>query len=334
MDKFQSVFDDATKSEKDFDYIFGAQEDEELMDNVLGFKEDGSVNLPDYSELHQTDDAATPKDIADELGEDHDTKNKPTADSNGEFDLEDEGLNLANPNTGVADAVEKKTTVDPEDIEAASDKAADCMEKTYTEALESLLKEAEEELADPGDADVEEGCKKEACGKVKKESDDGDEDDDEGEDKEKKCCGKPDCHHKPGCCKDGEGNLVDDLEDKDDKEEKEEKDEDDDEGEEGEGNLVDDLEEEVEDLGAEDKNMGVKEEQPQAPDPENNDQEQLQSNPEDVGLGEGSLVDDLEEDDNLIDEVDSPEGKISASEEKELNTDEFDDELIDMVAGK
>lgn len=328
MDKFQSVFDDATKSEKDFDYVFGAQEDEELMDNVLGFKEDGSVNLPDYGELHQTDDSATPKDLADELGEDHDTKNKPTADSNGEFDLEDEGLNLANPNTGVADAVEKKPTVDPEDIESASDKAADCMEKSYNEALASLLEEAEEELADPGD--VEEGCKKEACGKVKKESDEEDEedeDDDHEEHEEHEHHGHGDCHHKPECCKDGKDNLVDDLEDK------EEKDEDDDEGEEGEGNLVDDLEEEVEDLGAEDKNMGVEEEQPQAPDPNNDDQEQLQSDPADVGLGEGSLVDDLEEDDALIDQVDT-DGKISASEEKELNTDEFDDELIDIVGGK
>lgn len=309
MSNFQSVFDGATNAEKDFDYTFGAMEDEELMDTVMGFKEDGSVNLPDYAELHQTDREATPDDLRDELGEDHDTNNKPAADSNGDFDLEDEGLDLACPKFGVADAVEKNPTVDPEDIESASDKAADKMEKSYNEALASLLEEAEDELGEGDPGDVADPEAKEECSKVKKE--DGAENPivDELED---------DVH-------DDAGEIKTDTDPKNGAE-----------GTDGES-LVDGLEEEVEDLGVEDKDMGVEEDKTMAPDPEDDDQEQLQDDPEDIGLDEANLseddplVDELEDD--IIDEVET-DGTISAAEKKELDTDEFDDELISMVAGK
>ena len=111
---FQSVFDDNTKFEKEMDVIFDADEDFDAFDVTCGLKEDGSVNLPDAEELHQTEhDGVTPDDLRDELGEGHDTDNKPTADSNGEFDIEDDELDLACPKTGVQDAVEAKPTVDP-----------------------------------------------------------------------------------------------------------------------------------------------------------------------------------------------------------------------------
>ena len=180
---FQSVFDDNVKFEKEMDTMFDADEDFDAMDVVCGLKEDGSVNLPDTEELHQTEhDDVTPNDLKDELGEGHDTDNKPTADSNGEFDLNDEGLDLACPKTGVEDAVEPKPTVDPENIEDASDKAAEKMEKAFDEALDDLMKEADEILGTEGQSkespaenageelDIDDDDIEECSGKCKKEN--------------------------------------------------------------------------------------------------------------------------------------------------------------------
>lgn len=319
---FQSVFDDNTKFEKEMDVIFDADEDFDAFDVTCGLKEDGSVNLPDAEELHQTEhDGVTPDDLRDELGVGHDTDNKPTADSNGEFDIEDDELDLACPKTGVQDAVEAKPTVDPENIEDASEKAADKMEKSFDEALDYLMREADEILGseeddelDLDDDDIEEaGCK------TKKENAEDLADDSKPEDRDGS---EDDTTPK---------SLVDDLED-------EESDSDDIKGTpEGEDkkSLVDGLEEEAEDLGADDKVLGV-EDDDMGIDLKDEPQEQLQDDPEEVGLDEAkkSLVDDLEdEDDDIIDEVEKQDKPMSDKEVKDL-ANVYDDDLIDVVAGK
>lgn len=139
MDRMQSVFDNATELEKEFDNMFEAEDEDEILSIVQGVKEDGS-ELPDFNELHQVEDAETVKDMEKELGPDHDTDNKPTADSNGDFEIDDEGLDLACPTTGVADAV-TKTEPDPEDIDGESEKAADKIEKEFNEAYQSLMED-------------------------------------------------------------------------------------------------------------------------------------------------------------------------------------------------
>lgn len=132
---FPSIFDTAVEADKEFDNIFGGEEDCDLMDAVCGFKEDGSV-LPDEAELHQTDDDATPKDLADELGEDHDTDNAPKK----------EGNNVSCPCAGVQDSVAGDATkkVDPEDIEGEADKAAE----RFDEAYNALMREAAEDCGE------------------------------------------------------------------------------------------------------------------------------------------------------------------------------------------
>ena len=312
---FQSVFDDNVKFEKEMDVMFDADEDFDAFDVACGLKEDGSVNLPDAEELHQTEhDGVTPDDLRDELGEGHDTDNKPTADSNGEFDIEDDGLDLACPKTRVADAVEAKPTVDPEDIESASDKAAEKMEKSFDEALDSLMREADEVLG--------------------LEDDDDDDLELDDEDIEEKCCKKENAEDMADDSKPEDRNgsdsdvtpkqLVDELEDK-------ESDSDDIKGKpegEEEKSLVDGLEEEAEDLGVEDDKLGAGKEE--------EGQEQIQDEPEEVGLDEAkkSLVDDLDEDedDSLIDEVEKQDKPMTDKEVKDL-ADVYDDDLIDAVAG-
>lgn len=319
---FQSVFDDNVKFEKEMDVMFDADEDFDAFDVACGLKEDGSVNLPDAEELHQTEhDDVTPDDLRDELGEGHDTDNKPTADSCGEFDIEDDELDLACPKTGVADAVEAKPTVDPENIEDASEKAADKMEKSFVEALEEDEEDEFESVEDDDeldfdDEDIEEaGCKS----KCNKENAEDMVDDSKVEDRDGS---KDDTTPK---------SLVDDLED-------EESDSDDIKGTpEGEAkkSLVDGLEEEAEDLGADNKVLGVEDED-MGIEIEDEPQEQLQKDPEEVGLDESkkSLVDDLEDDDDdIIDEVEKQDKPMTDKEVKDL-ADVYDDDLIDAVAGK
>lgn len=143
---FPSIFDTAVEADKEFDNIFGGEEDCDLMDAVCGFKEDGSV-LPDEAELHQTDDDATPKDLADELGEDHDTDNAPKKDeSDADVLNKKEGNNVSCPCAGVQDSVAGDATkkVDPEDIEGEADKAAE----RFDEAYNALMREAAEDCGE------------------------------------------------------------------------------------------------------------------------------------------------------------------------------------------
>lgn len=293
--KMQSVFDDATETEKAFDTMFGGDEDDHLIETVLMLDEDGT-KLPDEEELHQTDDEATPKDLADELGEGHDTDNKPTADSNGEFDIEDEGLDIGCEKTGVSDAVQKGE-VDPENIEDEADTEAEKMEKSYNEALAELMREAEEELGvEPtvgADDKVLGDPKEDQLGdEVKTESEEKDlsddlEDDDEDEDDnddEPEVVDDEECEKGDNDCE--EKDLSDDLEDDD--EDESDKDDNDDEPEEKEIKEASDVED------------------------------------------EDSLVEDLE--DEIIDAVED-DSELSSKEVKKLDSD-YDDDLIDIVAGQ
>ena len=66
-----SVFDNCTNDELDFDVIF--DEDDELIDTVCGVKENGEpLTGVDFEELHNTDDEADPDDLRDALGPDND----------------------------------------------------------------------------------------------------------------------------------------------------------------------------------------------------------------------------------------------------------------------
>lgn len=73
MSKLDSVFDDCTEKELDFDVIF--DEDDSLIDTVNGVNESGDpLTGVDFEDLHQTQDDATKKDVEDELGPGHDEK--------------------------------------------------------------------------------------------------------------------------------------------------------------------------------------------------------------------------------------------------------------------
>lgn len=78
---YDSVFSDLDTNESEFDTMFGGEEDDELMDVVGGFTESGDpMHLPEEDELHHNEDDAKVSSFGDELGPNHDSKNKPTAD--------------------------------------------------------------------------------------------------------------------------------------------------------------------------------------------------------------------------------------------------------------
>ena len=117
--KFQSVFDDATTEEEQFDTMFGAEEDDDLMGFVLG---ESDSTLPNFEELHQTDDESTPNDLKKDVqGEETDNMpNKDTSDAS-TADLDDEAADLACPVRGIGAG--GTSTPDPEDLDGASDAA-------------------------------------------------------------------------------------------------------------------------------------------------------------------------------------------------------------------
>lgn len=151
---FSSVFDNASEAESEFDCMFCADEDDRLMDKVMGFKED-ATSLPDDDELHQNETegkgiktgsfAGAVKDLRDEVEGDP-SSNKPTADSaqdTGDGVIEDDiddALDIACPKFGIADS-DSKNKIDPEHIDDASEKTAnkvDKFEEAYTSLLEDL----------------------------------------------------------------------------------------------------------------------------------------------------------------------------------------------------
>lgn len=132
---FQTVFDDAVKEEESFDTMFGAEEDDDLIGIVLG--ESGDEDEVDFETL---DDGETAKELKDDL--DGKEIEKPTIDSNGSFDIEDDsktpGENVACDKYGVADAVEKKAP-DETNIEDEIDKSESKSDIDDLEESGSLL---------------------------------------------------------------------------------------------------------------------------------------------------------------------------------------------------
>lgn len=85
---FNNVFDSMDDDEQAFDNIFGAEEDDSLMESVIGFNESGEANsLPDDDELHLNDDESN--DLGDFLGPNNDTSNQPTKPHGGDISEED-----------------------------------------------------------------------------------------------------------------------------------------------------------------------------------------------------------------------------------------------------
>lgn len=164
--QFNSVFDDAVEVEKTFDTIFGGQEDDELMGIVLG----ESADDVDFETL---DDGITPNELEKEL--DTPDVDKPTIDSDGEFDIKDKegGLgDLACDKYGVADAVQK-TEPDEENLEGEEEKSEKKVDFEESVDLDKLYEETEEDEAPlppvEGDGDIPNEQKPE----VKEESGDG-----------------------------------------------------------------------------------------------------------------------------------------------------------------
>ena len=168
---FQSVFDLSSDAETDFDCTIGMEEDDMLIAAVEGFQEATipDVNMKDFEDLHDTDDVkATIKDMESELGPGHDSKGSfaPTIDSTKTQEIIGDDvmdvLDLACPQFGVADGVQKGEGPDPEHINKEIDAKSDPMENSdekhekssspkaesvtdFDSALDELLREAEEE---------------------------------------------------------------------------------------------------------------------------------------------------------------------------------------------
>ena len=118
---FQTVFDDAVEAEKNFDNMFGAEEDDELMDMVdVVLGEESAADDIDFNTL---DDGETANQLRKDLeGEEIE---KPTIDSDGSFEIDDfdaPGKDIACTKYGVADAVEKKE-IDVTNLEDEIDKS-------------------------------------------------------------------------------------------------------------------------------------------------------------------------------------------------------------------
>jgi hypothetical protein len=166
---FSSVFDDALKSDQDFDAMFSAEEDDDMIDMLLsGVKEDGA-ELPDAEELHNTIDDMGVKDFKDaSFGPGNDTKNQPDCDpAKEEIDITDDFAFDCCPTKGVADATQKKAP-DEEDIEGEADKATD----KFDEAFSSMM-------SDIGNTTDKASCDDGSCESPEDDGEEGDSDSDD-----------------------------------------------------------------------------------------------------------------------------------------------------------
>ena len=311
MDNMQSVFSNATDLEREFDNMFEAEQEDNMLALIQGLDESGS-ELPDFETLHQMNNTGTTNDMTKSLGPNHDA-NKPTADSNGDFDIEDD-FDIADPKTGVADAV-TKSAPDEENLTKETDKATSAMEKQYNEAFESLMEEFGLDEPDQGldnDSDQQdqlednegnsqdmrnpvkdEACKKEGCGSSKEEG----------------CCKKEGCGStdeackKEGCCKreESDSNYTDDAEEEIDY------------------NYTDDVEDEIED------------------DDDEKDDDECEGGECDDNYDEGynfseassDLTSDIE--DEIIDDIESEDDTPASDSEVKALEDVDDDDIIDNI---
>lgn len=152
---FQTVFSNAVEGETTFDTIFGAEEDDELIANVLG--ESG-----DEEDMDTLDTGITAGELEKEL--DNGESEAPKVDPSDEVETPDKtdsekdtpGENIACPCAGVEDAVEKK---EPEDdnLEDEIDKAEkksdiDDLEEAF-DFDDILGEECEDSECDDDDSD-------------------------------------------------------------------------------------------------------------------------------------------------------------------------------------
>ena len=153
-----SVFDDCTENELDFDTIF--DQEDCLIDTVAGVNESGDpvTGCDDFEVMHQTADDATPKDIKDELGEGHDIDNgAPNPEGSEEAEVQDVSVKgevdkpseadkfIGDPEEDYQDAKDSAKGADASDVTATIDKAVE-----EGMDIDALLSEA-----DGADADVE-----------------------------------------------------------------------------------------------------------------------------------------------------------------------------------
>lgn len=163
---FDSVFDNSEEAAKNFDSIFGAEEDDRLMEAVIGFAEDGT-DLPDGTELHNNeeddlgDDGVTPKNFGDGIFNDE-TDNAPKRDTSDNTNVIDrtkgaEGTkdvtDVDCPKAGVQDGGQDKAAIDPEHIDDASAKETQTAEKGYDFHQENAW--VDDILGEDADLDIE-----------------------------------------------------------------------------------------------------------------------------------------------------------------------------------
>jgi len=306
INNFESVFDNATELEREFDLMFEAEDDDDILSVVQGLNEDGIEKMPDYETLHQTDDATSVKDMEEELGPDHDTKNEPTADSNGEFDIEQDELDLACPKTGVADAVTQKAP-DEENLTDAADKAADQMEKTYDESYNALMEEFGLDVED-------EGLSKDSDQQDQLENNDDHDPDPTEPVKDEAAEGEAE----PSIASDEEGDLTDEIEEEitDDDIPDEVKDE------------AAKGEKDPEDNGEEDGAVPDEVKDEAAAKPEENTDDSASEGEENVEES-GDLTDEIEEE--IIDDIESETDSTASESEVNALEDIDDDDILDDI---
>ena len=333
MDNMQSVFSNATDLEREFDNMFEAEQEDNMLALIQGLDESGS-ELPDFETLHQMNNTGTTNDMAKSLGPNHDV-NKPTADSNGDFDIEDD-FDIADPKTGVADAV-TKSAPDEENLTKETDKATSAMEKQYNEAFESLMEEfgldepdqgldndsdqqdqLEDNEGNPQDmrnpvkdeacskegcsSSKEEGCKKEGCGSTdeacKKEACNKEGC---GSSKKEGCGSTDEACKKEGCCKreESDSNYTDDVEEEID------------------DNYTDDVEDEIEDDDEKDDEC------------EGGECDDNYDEGYNFSEASSDLTSDIE--DEIIDDIESEDDTPASDSEVKALEDVDDDDIIDDI---
>lgn len=364
INNMNSVFDTAVEEEKAFDTIFGAEEDDELMSIVLGEEAETDEEFyamlgeeGDLPDMNTLDDGSSVKELEkDVVGGEIDapkcepSENVETPDKT-DSEKDKPGEDIACPQAGVADAVEKKEA-DEENLEDEIDKAENKvdLEESFIAAIlgeEAFEEETKEEpkidydtapAEDTKEKDVKEG---EGC-------EDGEcEDKSEIAPDDTPVVYDGDGEEAPGEVPGDGGDDEDDDEDLDDV------------------FADDDDEEDGEAPAPEDENCGKKEnaeaiendQTPQIQDnTEENDESQLDGEPGldgdqglkgDVGLESADLdLDDIfaetaeeatEEEEKVEDEIikaAEDEAEMSDAEVAALTGEEEDDELLNAIMGE
>lgn len=341
--KFQSIFDDSVEVEKEFDAIFGAEEDCKLMEAVCQFNEEELK--ADAELLHQVDiPDCTPEDMAKELGPNNDAGDKPTDDTD-KYDIKDAELDVNDKDRGVADAVEPDANIDPENIEDMADKSSDKIEKeieaetksvdeAYEDALTALLAEAEADLApeDMPEGEEEAPVESEGCCK-KEEAEEAPAVEEEKPAEEGVCpnCGEAECK----CEKKEAEEAPATEEDKPAEEKVEDAPTSEETPAEEDKPLIDELEdEEVVEVEDKEEAPAVEEESCKKEEAEEVSTEDEPGEEQLAPTQEAATSEEEDEEDALIaDLVEGDKDNIPASTVDELNYDD-DDDLIDIVAGK